>query len=53
MAMEKCTSCNAPLVERGATRFNCPGCGNEIRRCAQCREQSIAYTCEKCGYQGP
>ncbi|WP_298667127.1 zinc finger domain-containing protein [uncultured Methanofollis sp.] len=53
MAMEKCTSCKAPLSECGATRFNCPVCGNEIRRCAQCREQSITYTCEKCGYQGP
>ncbi|QSZ67402.1 DUF1610 domain-containing protein [Methanofollis aquaemaris] len=53
MAMEKCTSCNAPLAEGGATKFACPKCGNEIRRCPQCREQSIGYTCTKCGFQGP
>ncbi|TAJ45474.1 zinc finger domain-containing protein [Methanofollis fontis] len=53
MAIQKCTSCNAPLAESGSTKFGCPICGTEIRRCAPCREQSIAYTCEKCGFQGP
>ncbi|MDO8842129.1 MAG: zinc finger domain-containing protein [Methanocalculus sp.] len=53
MSMVKCTSCNAPLAERGATEFKCPECSELIRRCARCRLQSIQYVCQKCGFQGP
>jgi hypothetical protein len=52
MATIRCTSCNAPLAERGATEFKCPDCGETIYRCAQCRKQSVKYTCPKCGFQG-
>ncbi|HJJ55569.1 MAG TPA: zinc finger domain-containing protein [Methanocorpusculum sp.] len=53
MAILKCTSCNAPLSDRGATEFKCPVCGEMIHRCAYCRKQSIKYTCKNCGFQGP
>ncbi|MDR0438917.1 MAG: zinc finger domain-containing protein [Methanocalculaceae archaeon] len=53
MVATKCTSCNAPLTERGATEFKCPDCGEIIYRCAYCRKQSIKYICPKCGFQGP
>ena len=53
IASERCTSCNATLAEEGSTRFPCPVCGQRINRCYRCREQSIAYTCSKCGFQGP
>jgi predicted RNA-binding Zn-ribbon protein involved in translation (DUF1610 family) len=53
MADKKCTSCKAPLAEEGATEFGCPSCGTEIKRCYRCREQSIHYTCAKCGFAGP
>ncbi|HJJ28118.1 MAG TPA: zinc finger domain-containing protein [Methanocorpusculum sp.] len=51
--MAKCTSCNGPLAERGATEFKCPDCGETIYRCASCRHQSVKYTCPKCGFEGP
>ncbi|HDS45824.1 MAG TPA: DUF1610 domain-containing protein [Methanomicrobia archaeon] len=51
---EYCTSCGVKLLEKGFTVFPCPNCGeNEIGRCAKCRKQSNAYTCEKCGFVGP
>jgi len=50
---ERCTSCNGELAETGATRFKCPVCSNEVRRCYQCREQSIGYVCSQCGFRGP
>jgi hypothetical protein len=53
MSDKKCTSCNAPLAEEGATKFGCPACGVEISRCYRCREQSIPYVCPKCGFGGP
>lgn len=53
MAIKKCTSCNAPLAEVGGTSFGCPQCEYEIKRCERCREQSIAYMCPQCGFQGP
>ncbi|HQD25714.1 MULTISPECIES: zinc finger domain-containing protein [Methanoculleus] len=52
-AKERCTSCNATLAVEGSTGFPCPVCANTIYRCYRCREQSIAYTCPKCGFQGP
>ncbi len=34
--------------------FKCPNCGEEeIGRCPNCRDQSIPYTCTKCGFSGP
>ena len=53
MSDKKCTSCSAPLAEEGATEFGCPACGVEISPCYRCREQSIPYTCPKCGFGGP
>ncbi|MDD1676558.1 MAG: zinc finger domain-containing protein [Methanomicrobiales archaeon] len=53
MEIRKCTSCNAPLAEIGATEFPCPEDGTLIRRCARCRQQSLAYTCATCGFRGP
>jgi predicted RNA-binding Zn-ribbon protein involved in translation (DUF1610 family) len=53
MSSKKCTSCNAPLAEEGACEFSCPVCSTEIKRCYRCREQSVAYTCPKCGFGGP
>ncbi|NMA10247.1 zinc finger domain-containing protein [Methanoculleus chikugoensis] len=52
-ARDRCTSCNATLAEEGSTWFPCPVCAHEINRCYRCREQSIGYTCPKCGFQGP
>ncbi|HZD42601.1 MAG TPA: zinc finger domain-containing protein [Methanomicrobiales archaeon] len=53
MEIKRCTSCNAPLAETGATEFNCPECTTVIRRCIRCRQQSILYECPKCGFRGP
>lgn len=55
MKKEKiCSSCGIRLVERGFTYFKCPMCGEvEIGRCAKCRDQSVAYSCPKCGFTGP
>jgi predicted RNA-binding Zn-ribbon protein involved in translation (DUF1610 family) len=53
MPIRKCTSCNSPLAEEGAAEFGCPKCDYQIRRCYRCREQSIPYTCPKCGFGGP
>jgi len=55
MANDKiCSSCGKRLLGHGNTFFQCPNCGAaEIGRCAQCRDQSVAYTCPKCGFLGP
>jgi predicted RNA-binding Zn-ribbon protein involved in translation (DUF1610 family) len=50
---EKCISCGKGLLERGATTFLCPICKEIIGRCTSCREQSIKYVCQKCGFTGP
>ncbi|MGQ9582909.1 MAG: zinc finger domain-containing protein [Thermoplasmatota archaeon] len=51
---ESCSSCGIRLVEKGSTTFSCPQCGGAlIGRCRQCRDQSVAYTCPACGFQGP
>jgi len=50
---EKCISCGKGLIERGSTTFKCPDCEEIIGRCNSCREQSIGYTCSKCGFTGP
>jgi predicted RNA-binding Zn-ribbon protein involved in translation (DUF1610 family) len=49
-----CASCGRALTTRGSTHFKCPDCGQvEIGRCAQCRDQSVAYRCSNCGFAGP
>ncbi|HWG91464.1 MAG TPA: zinc finger domain-containing protein [Candidatus Thermoplasmatota archaeon] len=49
-----CTSCGTRLLGKGATSFNCPACGEgSIGRCPQCRDQSVLYKCEPCGFVGP
>lgn len=51
---DSCTTCGIRLVERGATVFMCPGCGEvKIGRCVQCRDQSAPYRCSGCGFLGP
>jgi predicted RNA-binding Zn-ribbon protein involved in translation (DUF1610 family) len=49
-----CSSCGKRLVGKGITYFKCPMCGQtEIGRCKQCRDQSVKYHCDKCGFTGP
>lgn len=51
---ETCTSCGVRLLGKGVTTFLCPSCGeSKMGRCAQCRDQSVTYTCNKCGFAGP
>lgn len=51
---EVCSSCGVRLMGKGATSFHCPSCGEgTIGRCAQCRDQSVAYKCDSCGFAGP
>jgi predicted RNA-binding Zn-ribbon protein involved in translation (DUF1610 family) len=50
----RCTSSGVALGGRGTTTFLCPDCGiATIGRCVRCRDQSVLYTCPKCGFQGP
>lgn len=49
-----CTSCGVAIPSKGATQLPCPNCGEAtIGRCARCRDQSVAYRCPKCGFEGP
>jgi predicted RNA-binding Zn-ribbon protein involved in translation (DUF1610 family) len=49
-----CSSCGVRLTGKGATSFPCPDCGDAaIGRCDQCRDQSVLYKCEACGFAGP
>jgi predicted RNA-binding Zn-ribbon protein involved in translation (DUF1610 family) len=49
-----CTSCGIRLVDKGTVVFKCPSCVKaNIGRCTQCRDQSVAYVCPECGYEGP
>ena len=49
-----CSSCGVRLSDRCSTVFKCPQCGQvEIGRCAQCRDQSVVYTCKECSFEGP
>ncbi|KQM11588.1 hypothetical protein AOA80_07455 [Methanomassiliicoccales archaeon RumEn M1] len=50
-----CSSCGIRLGKGdGMAFFKCPNCGEEeIGRCPNCRDQSIPYTCTKCGFSGP
>ncbi|HVL48486.1 MAG TPA: zinc finger domain-containing protein [Candidatus Thermoplasmatota archaeon] len=51
---ETCTSCGTRLIGKATTSFPCPGCGDgAVGRCAQCRDQGVAYVHEACGYAGP
>lgn len=52
--LEVCSSCGIGLQDQGATSFRCPSCGQvTISRCANCRDLSVEYECEKCGFRGP
>ncbi len=54
MEQKTCISCGIPLEGEGNSIFMCPNCGEaEIARCRHCRDQSVAYTCPNCGFQGP
>ena len=51
---ETCASCGTRILGKAATSFMCPSCGEgHLGRCAQCRDQSVAYTCKDCGFTGP
>ncbi|MBM4249659.1 MAG: DUF1610 domain-containing protein [Euryarchaeota archaeon] len=51
---ESCSSCGVRLVDRGSTTFACPQCAETvIGRCKQCRDQSVTFSCAKCGFVGP
>ena len=50
---DKCISCGKGLLERGSATFSCPLCDYIIGRCNSCREQSVKYVCQKCGFIGP
>ncbi|MEE9151903.1 MAG: zinc finger domain-containing protein [Thermoplasmata archaeon] len=51
---KKCSSCGKRLIGQGPTSFPCPSCGKTvIGRCVQCRDQSVKYYCQECGFQGP
>ncbi|MEM0128105.1 MAG: zinc finger domain-containing protein [Thermoplasmatales archaeon] len=53
-SLEMCSSCGIGLEDNGATSFKCPSCGQVIiSRCANCRDLSVQYECEKCGFRGP
>ncbi|MCJ2520535.1 MAG: zinc finger domain-containing protein [Candidatus Thermoplasmatota archaeon] len=50
----RCVSCGQPLTEKGSVLFPCPMCGKAIiGRCGRCRNQSVPYACEECGFEGP
>jgi predicted RNA-binding Zn-ribbon protein involved in translation (DUF1610 family) len=51
--IEKCNSCGKGLLSHGSTTFPCPICNETIGRCDNCREQSVKYSCTKCGFSGP
>ncbi|MDD1765305.1 MAG: zinc finger domain-containing protein [Methanomassiliicoccales archaeon] len=49
-----CSSCGVRLTSKGITTFLCPSCGEvQIGRCSNCRDQSVQYTCPRCGFSGP
>ncbi|MFH1100812.1 MAG: zinc finger domain-containing protein [Methanobacteriota archaeon] len=50
---ETCITCGKGLLTQGSTTFPCPHCEAVIGRCNGCREQSIHFTCLKCGFIGP
>jgi len=52
---DKCMSCHTSVVnEKGAVKFNCPGCGKyQIIRCLNCRKIVTKYKCPLCGFEGP
>lgn len=51
---EICSSCGTRLLGKATTSFMCPGCGEHaMGRCQQCRDQSVKYRCDSCGFTGP
>ncbi|MFQ6127602.1 MAG: zinc finger domain-containing protein [Thermoplasmata archaeon] len=54
MQENRCSSCGVVMKGKGTTIFTCPLCGETtVGRCAQCRDQSVPYLCEVCGFEGP
>ena len=53
MRDQVCNPCGARLTEKGYASFPCPSCGLVVGRCAQCRDQSVKYHCNDCGFEGP
>lgn len=51
--IEKCTTCNINLIEKGSVGFPCPNCGDYIGRCNSCRTLGNVYCCKTCGFVGP
>lgn len=41
------------LKFKGAVRFPCPGCGQEIVRTPHERKIAAKYRCPKCEFEGP
>jgi predicted RNA-binding Zn-ribbon protein involved in translation (DUF1610 family) len=50
---KQCVSCGINISGISAATFDCPDCGAEISRCANCRKQSNLYECPECGFTGP
>jgi predicted RNA-binding Zn-ribbon protein involved in translation (DUF1610 family) len=46
-------SCGINISGISAATFDCPDCGHEVSRCANCRKQSNLYECPDCGFMGP
>ncbi|MEE8182632.1 MAG: zinc finger domain-containing protein [Thermoplasmata archaeon] len=54
MLDNRCSSCGVVMQRKGTAIFKCPACGEgTIGRCTQCRDQSVPYKCEVCGFEGP
>ncbi|MCJ2669300.1 MAG: DUF1610 domain-containing protein [Thermoplasmata archaeon] len=54
MPDNRCSSCGVVMQRKGTAIFKCPACGEgTIGRCTQCRDQSVPYKCEACGFEGP
>jgi Zn-ribbon RNA-binding protein len=50
-----CTSCNTHIsASDNFVKFKCPSCNEQlIVRCGICRNNTVKYTCKKCGFAGP
>jgi len=49
-----CTSCGIRLEGTIFASFPCPNCGEvSMGRCKVCKNQTIPYVCQECGFQGP
>ncbi len=49
----KCVSCGIYVKPgRGNVDFPCPGCGQQLGRCINCRKLGRRYA-HSCGFEGP